>query len=156
MGSLEIRDFMIRDVVFVKKDVTLRNLLKILVEHKIGGVPVVDDQHCLLGMVSDGDVLRVLTPREQTLFDFYTMTFVLEEQELDECIKMRLDAPVEKIMTHRNLSYVHPDDDFRQVLKILSRHRFKKIPVINRARRVVGVISRGDVLRHISTQMIGE
>lgn len=156
MRSLEIRDFMIRDVVFVTKNESLRNLLKMLVDHKIGGVPVVDDSQCLLGMVSDGDVLRALTPREQTVFDFYTMTFVLDEQQVDECIRAKLDSPVEKIMTRRNLSYVYPYDDFRQVLRILSRHRFKKIPVINQARRVVGVISRGDVLRHISTQMIEE
>lgn len=156
MSPLDIRDFMIRDVGFVKKDETLRNLLKILVENKIGGVPVVDDSGCLIGMVSDGDVLRALTPREQTVYDFYTISFVLQEQEVDECIDAKLDWPVGKIMTKRHLHYVNPDDDFKKVLKILSRHRFKKIPVVNGAERVVGVISRGDVLRHIATQIIGD
>lgn len=147
---------MIRDVVYVKKGETIQNLLKTLVQRKIGGVPVVDDEQRLLGMVSDGDVLRALTPREQTVFDFYTVTFIMEKQEINDHIMMELDTPVEKIMTRRNLYYVHPDDDFRQVLKILAKHRFKKIPVVNGARRVVGVISRGDVLRYITTQLIGE
>ncbi|HEX7064732.1 MAG TPA: CBS domain-containing protein, partial [Bacillales bacterium] len=124
--------------------------------HKIGGVPVVDDNQRLLGMISDGDVLRAITPRDQTVFDFYTISFVMEKQEVDTSIRRQLDDTVEKIMTRRNLSYVHPDDDFRRVLKILSRHRFKKIPVVNGAERVIGVISRGDVLRYISRQMLGE
>lgn len=144
---------MIRDVIFVKKGETVRNLLRTLVEHKIGGVPVVGDMNRLLGMISDGDVLRALTPREQTVFDFYTISFVLEKQEVKEKIKHKLQEPVDKMMTRRNLYYVHPEDDFEKVLKILSRHRFKKIPVVNQAHRVVGVVSRGDVLRFITQQM---
>ncbi|HET7627475.1 MAG TPA: CBS domain-containing protein [Bacillales bacterium] len=153
---VEIRDFMIRDVVTVRKESTIRHLLKTLVSNKIGGVPVVDEEQKLIGMVSDGDVLRALTPREQTIFDFYTITYVLEKQELDDNFRSTLRAPVERIMTKRNLYYVYPDDEFRKVLKILARHRFKKIPVINRAERVIGVISRGDVLRYISTQLLEE
>ncbi|HET7616789.1 MAG TPA: CBS domain-containing protein [Bacillales bacterium] len=151
---MEIQDFMIRDVVNVRKDETMRNLLRTLVAHKIGGVPVVDEENQLIGMVSDGDVLRALTPREQTVFDFYTVTFVLEKQEVDANIRSKLDASVDTIMTKRNLYYVRPDDEFRKVLKILSKHRFKKIPVVNRADRVIGVISRGDVLRYITKQII--
>lgn len=145
---------MIRDVVFVKKEETLRNLLKILVERKIGGVPVIDDSGCLIGMVSDGDVLRALTPREQSVYDFYSISFVLQEEGVDECISSKLDWPVERIMTKRHLHYIEPEDEFKKILRILSRHRFKKIPVVNGAKRVVGVISRGDVLRQIASEMI--
>ncbi|MFC4619823.1 CBS domain-containing protein [Camelliibacillus cellulosilyticus] len=150
---MKVRDFMIYDVIHVKKDDSVRSLLRKLAQFKIGGVPVVDDNQNLVGMVSDGDVLRAFDPKEQTIFDFYTMVFILNKREVRETVREVIDNTVGQIMTKRKLFYVHPDDEFEQVLKILSRHHFKKIPVINHAGRVVGVISRGDVIRFITQQM---
>ncbi|GGH83779.1 CBS domain-containing protein [Pullulanibacillus pueri] len=153
---MEIRDFMIYDVIQVKKDETVRELLRKLVKNKIGGVPVVDDQNNLVGMVSDGDVIRALSPKEQTVIDFYSMVLLLEKQQAKESIMKVMNETVEKIMTNRKLFYVYPDDPFEKALKILSRHHYKKIPVINRAGRVVGVISRGDVIRFINQNILDQ
>ncbi|GGE56977.1 CBS domain-containing protein [Pullulanibacillus camelliae] len=150
---MEVRDFMIYDVIKVKKSDTVRDLLKKLVKHKIGGVPVVDDSDVLVGMVSDGDVLRALSPKEETVIDFYTMVFLIEKQETKTAISKVLDKTVESIMTQRRIYDVHPEDAFEKVLNILSRHHFKKIPVTNGAGRVVGVISRGDIIRFINKQI---
>ncbi|MFC7392301.1 CBS domain-containing protein [Scopulibacillus cellulosilyticus] len=154
---MKVRDFMITDVIYVKKDETVRQLLRKLVTHKIGGVPVLDDEHKLLGMISDGDVVRALANnKQQTTFDFYSMIIRLEKTELKTSVKRKMDWTVDKVMTKRKLYYVNPDDDFEEVLNILSKHHFKKIPVINPAGRVVGVISRGDVIRFISQQITEE
>nr|WP_239540998.1 CBS domain-containing protein [Pullulanibacillus pueri] len=147
---------MIYDVIQVKKDETVRELLRKLVKNKIGGVPVVDDQNNLVGMVSDGDVIRALSPKEQTVIDFYSMVLLLEKQQAKESIMKVMNETVEKIMTNRKLFYVYPDDPFEKALKILSRHHYKKIPVINRAGRVVGVISRGDVIRFINQNILDQ
>ncbi|MBM7645752.1 CBS domain-containing protein [Scopulibacillus daqui] len=152
---MKVRDLMITDVIYAKKDDTVRELLKKLVKHKIGGVPVLDNEHKLLGMVSDGDVVRaVANNKQQTTFDFYSMIIRLEKTELKTSVKQKMDWPVDKMMTRRKIYYVNPDDNFEEVLNILSKHHFKKIPVINQAGRVVGVISRGDVIRFISQQII--
>ncbi|TCP28965.1 CBS domain protein [Scopulibacillus darangshiensis] len=151
---MKIRDFMIDDVIYVTKDESIRSLLKKLVEYKIGGVPVIDHEQKLIGVVSDGDVLRAITPKEQTIYDFYSLVIRLEKQDLGHKVKELMDDSVDKIMTKRKIHYVYPDDDFEQVLTILSKHHFKKIPVIDRADKIVGVVSRGDVIRHISQQII--
>nr|MDP5194014.1 CBS domain-containing protein [Neobacillus sp. 179.-C4.2 HS] len=54
---------MIRKVFTVKPSNTIKELLGILNSNRIGGVPVVDDKGQLVGMVSDGDVLRYLAPK---------------------------------------------------------------------------------------------
>ncbi|MGV3487322.1 MAG: HPP family protein, partial [Tuberibacillus sp.] len=71
---MQVRDFMIEDVISVKETDTVRHLLSELVIHKIGGAPVVDEGGKLVGTVSDGDVLRSLTPHsEPSFFDLYMM-----------------------------------------------------------------------------------
>lgn len=151
---MNVEDFMIADVITIRRDEPIAALLKTLVNHKIGGVPVIDDTGRLAGIVSDGDVLRALAPKQQTHFDFYSMVISFEEEKMEEKIAAVLNDSVEKIMTKRNLQVVYPDDDFSVVLKTLSHHHFKKIPVIDDDRHVVGVISRGDVIRFISRQMM--
>lgn len=153
---MKVKDFMISDVIDVKRNETVETLLKKLVTHKIGGVPVVDDANQLIGMISDGDVLRALAPKEQTTIDFYTVVVRLEKQEISTSVEQMLSSTVDQIMTKRKLYYVQPEDDFEQVLNILTKHHFKKIPVIDQEDKVVGVISRGDVIRYITQQMIKE
>jgi CBS domain-containing protein len=51
---------------------------------------------------------------------------------------------------------VSPDDDMKQVVVILAKHHFKKLPVIDGENRVVGVISRGDAIRNIQNTIINE
>lgn len=71
---MKAKDFMIQDVISVKPDTTVKELLALFVERHIGGVPVLDEESKLLGMVSDGDVIRYLSPREQAVRDlFYTV-----------------------------------------------------------------------------------
>ncbi|WKB34821.1 CBS domain-containing protein [Terrilactibacillus sp. S3-3] len=151
---MNVEDFMISDVVVIHQDETIGTLLKTLVDHKIGGVPVIDDAGKLVGIVSDGDVLRALAPKQQTHFDFYAMVVSFEEEKTEEKIMAVLKDTVKKIMTKRNLQVVYSDNDFNESLKILSHHHFKKIPVIDDERHVVGVISRGDVIRFINRQVM--
>ncbi|WP_018662181.1 CBS domain-containing protein [Heyndrickxia acidiproducens] len=151
---MEVRDFMIRDVITVTKETTIRELLQLLVDNKIGGAPVVDDRGKLLGMITDGDVIRFLQPKARTVYDIY-MTFVVNDRE-DFQLKLAqsLDLPIEKIMKRREIYTVKPEDDFENALTILAKHHFKKLPVTNPAGRVVGVISRGDIMRQITTKLI--
>lgn len=151
---MKVKDFMIRDVIAVKKDTTIRELLKLLGEHNIGGVPVLDDQQKLVGMISDGDVIRYLQPKATTVYDLY-MTFVVNEREdFKEKLSYSLNLPISKVMKKRDIYKVSPDDDFELALSILAKHHFKKLPVVNGAGRVVGVISRGDIVRQISNRII--
>ena len=53
-------------------------------------------------------------------------------------------------MTKRNILSASPDDDFETTIRSISCHHFKKLPVINGAGRVIGVLSRGDIIDSIS------
>ncbi|MDM5327124.1 CBS domain-containing protein [Neobacillus sp. CF12] len=148
---MQVRDFMITKVFTVKPSDTVKELLDILNSNRIGGVPVVDDKGHLVGMVSDGDVLRYLAPKPLGIAG---LVYIIEDGEIEDVVQEKLDTPVKDIMTKRNLLFVSPDEEFDKTIRLLSRHHFKKLPVVNGAGRVIGVLSRGDIIHNISKKII--
>ncbi|WP_042459951.1 CBS domain-containing protein [Neobacillus dielmonensis] len=148
---MKVRDFMITKLFTVKRNTTVKELLQVLNSNRIGGVPVVDDNGHLAGIVSDGDVLRYLAPKP---LGFTGLIYIIEDGEIEDIIKEKLHTSVKEIMTKRNVVSVSPDDDFEEALRLLSRHHYKKLPVVNGAGRVIGVISRGDIIDNISKKII--
>lgn len=145
---------MIADVITASKSMSIKELLELLVNHKIGGVPVVDKENNLQGMVSDGDVIRYLQPKGRTVYDMFALVLVSEKEDLMQKLNYAIDHKVEKVMSNKDIFTVHPDDKLESALAIFSKHHFKKIPVVNDDHKVVGVVSRGDVIRYISTTLI--
>lgn len=149
-----IKEFMISDVISVKEDTTLKALLKLLVSHKIGGVPVVNEDNVLVGVISDGDVIRYLKPNSRTIFDMFALVMVSEQEKLTDKLRYALTKPVSNMMKTKNIKTLRPNNDIDDALRMFSHYRFKKIPVIDSSKKVVGVVSRGDLLRHITSELI--
>lgn len=151
---MQVQDFMIKDVISVKPDTTLRELLKTFMKHRIGGVPVVDEANHLVSMVSDGDVIRYLAPQPEKVYDLFYTVFVQKGEDAKDVLQQKIDTPVGGLNDNKRLIVVHPEDEFEEAIRLLSKHHFKKLPVVNRNKEVVGVISRGDVIANLSKLMI--
>src|SRR5699024_8361043 len=141
------------DVISVTEDTPIKELLETLVTHNIGGVPVVSADNTLLGIISDGDVIRYLQPKGRTVYDMFTVVLVREKEDLTHKLAYTMKHKVKKMMKKIEVYTVTPDDEFEEALRILSKYHFKKIPVVNN-NKVVRVVSRGDVIRFISTKLI--
>ncbi|WP_430785709.1 CBS domain-containing protein [Virgibacillus flavescens] len=153
---MNIKDFMISDVITATESMTIKELLALLVSHKIGGVPVVDENNDLQGMISDGDVIRYLQPRGRTVYDMFALVLVSEKEDLLHKLDYAVDHKVENVMSGKDILTVHPEDKLENAIAIFSKHRLKKIPVVNDENKLVGVVSRGDVIRYISTTLISK
>ncbi|MCC3356018.1 CBS domain-containing protein [Bacillus sp. REN16] len=151
---MKVRDFMITNVFTVKPSNTVKELLLVLKTNRIGGMPVVDDKGNIVGMVSDGDVLRYLIPKHMGIAGIAGVVYLSEYGELKDVVQEKLDTPVKEIMTKRNILFVSPDDDFESAMRLLSKHHFKKLPVVNGASRVIGVLSRGDIIQNITDKIL--
>ncbi len=121
---LEAKDIMTKKVVCIKKDIPVVDAIRLMAENNITGIPVVEDDMTLLGILSEQDVLRLFhtyeDEKDRTVSDFMTQPAVhFEEGEplLDVCYCLR-------------------DNNIRRV------------PVTSNG-KVVGVISRSDILKCI-------
>ena len=121
---LEAKDIMTRNVVCIKKDIPVVDAIRLMSKHNITGIPVVEDDMTLIGILSEQDVLRLFhtydDEKDRTVNDFMTQPAIhFEENErlLDICYCLR-------------------DNSIRRV------------PVTSNG-KVEGVISRSDILKCI-------
>ncbi|MBS4211357.1 MULTISPECIES: CBS domain-containing protein [Neobacillus] len=153
---MKVRDFMIMNVITAKPTDTIKDVMKIFVEKKIGGVPVVDGEGKLCGIVTDGDILRAIKPIDRQIYNYFTFMTYIAEEDLESRLSEMAGREIIKIAKTNGIVTVHPDDDMKKVVSLLSKHHFKKLPVLNGNNRVIGVLSRGDVIRSIQQTIIDE
>ncbi|MFD1848894.1 CBS domain-containing protein [Oceanobacillus bengalensis] len=149
-----IKEMMIKDVISVTKETKMRDLLRLFVQHEIGGVPVVDEHNRLIGMVADGDVIRHINPDGHMVHDMLDLVFVSEEKEFREKLNHCLNHPVSEVMKEKFIYTVRPEDQLEVALSIFAKQHIKKIPVVDENYIVVGVLSRGDIIRYLTKSVI--
>ena len=151
---MKVRDFMVWDVISVRPENTIKEVISIIVEKKIGGVPIMKKDGTLIGMVTDGDILRALKPLDRRIHDYFSFITYIAVEDRDIHLDEIINREIIKIAKTHGLVTVGPDDDMETVINILAKHHFKKLPVVNGVNRVIGVISRGDVIRNIQQTIV--
>ncbi|QQZ08645.1 CBS domain-containing protein [Heyndrickxia vini] len=152
---MKVKDFMIRDVITVNENDSIKHLLNTLVDNKIGGAPIVDSDGKLVGMISDGDVLRSIQLKDKVVYDYFSlMAYTFEKGNLEKVLASMKDQPLKKIAKKHGTVTLKENDDMETALKLLAKHHFKKIPVTDANHKVVGVISRGDIIRTIQKNIL--
>jgi len=125
------------DVITVKRDTPIQEAIKILVENKITGLPVVNDDMTLAGIISEKDILTFLTNMDLLML-------------LDDIKKS--DATVEDFMTSDVVSFDRYDS-ISDVCDCLTKKNFRRVPILSDG-EVVGIISRKDLVRYIAEPII--
>ncbi len=156
---LLVRDVMSRDPVTLKPTATLREAAMTLADESVGGCPVVDEAGQLVGMLSEVDILealktqhkelRMLMPPEIT----FGISFVeiIKEREALAAFKEVENRLVRDIMT-KEIHAVGPGDSVERIIRLMVQHKVHRIPVVE-ANRLVGIVTRGDVLRGFFRQV---
>jgi len=151
---MKVKEFMIRDVVKGHPNDSVKDIMKILVENKIGGLPICSEDGKLIGMVSDGDILRAIKPIDHQFYHYLLYMAFDEGQDLGTRLGNLAKTEIINIANTRGIISVTEDDEMEKAVALLAEHHFKKLPVIDRNRHIVGVISRGDVIRKIQSSII--
>ncbi len=146
-----IEDIMKTDVYTIPETATVREAMQQLVDKHISALPVVNDQDEAVGFISDGDIMRHLSPRSQTYIDPISMIDqTISEDAFNEDFASKLDeilaANVLSIGV-KNVISVGLHDDLDKVCRVLGENHLKKVVVAHHG-KLVGVINRSDVTRY--------
>lgn len=110
---------MIYDPVTIKRGSTVGHALDIMAEYHIGGIPVVDDELHLVGIVTNRD-LRFQTDMKKH---------------------------IDEVMTSQNLIVTHQQTDLEQASQILLKHKIEKLPVVDEENKLIGLITYKDITK---------
>ncbi len=143
----KVAEIMTRDVITVTPETSLRDLAQILSENNINGVPVVDDEGDVVGVVCESDLVEQNKPLHiPTVFVILDSIIPLENPWRLQKEFKRLAATTVGDIFSRPAVRVDPDTDVQEVARIMSERRIHTIPVLERG-KLVGVVGKGDVIR---------
>jgi CBS domain-containing protein len=142
---MKAADVMTRQVVTVQPDTEVVEALRLMLSLRISGLPVVDADAALVGIVTEGDFLRRAELDTDTHYPRW-LAFVLGQRVARDYIEAH-GRRIEEIMT-REVTTAHEDTPLADVVALMERARVKRVPVVA-AGRVVGIVSRADLLRAV-------
>jgi CBS domain-containing protein len=139
-----VRDLMTTGIASVSPDTPVSAVVHLLAERGISGVPVMDAGGALLGMVTEGDLMRRLALSDEPRHGWFWTPFDDQVGAAERRARVRGSA-ARDVMTARPLA-VTEDATAGQAARLMEEHKVRRLPVL-RDGRVVGVVSRSDLLR---------
>ena len=128
-------------VVSATRDMSLHEAARLLAEHKITGMPVVSEDNRVIGVISEADILFPEGSKKENAID------KLLRALRGKPGTVRPDAErVEDAMNAPPITTL-PDADIKEVAAVLDMHKIKRLPVVDHDGKLVGIISRGDIIR---------
>ncbi len=140
---MRARDIMTTEIVTVAPSTPVSAIASLLVERKISAVPVVDDGQ-LVGLVSEGDLMHREETGTETRPSWWSELFRAPDDRARAYLKAH-GQNAAAVMT-ADLHTVGPDTDMEEVASEMSRHRVKRLPVVEKG-KLLGIVSRADLLR---------
>lgn len=141
------KDIMVQNVIVAGPDDNLEDVARILVENKISGLPVVDSENHVVGIITEKDLMIKATelqvPFYVTLFD--SIIFLENPIRLNKELKKYTATRVGEIMTRKTL-VVEEDAPMNKIVEIMQGNEVNRVPVV-REGKLVGIITRNDILK---------
>ncbi len=147
---LDAASIMSRDVVTARPDDTVTRVAQLLAQHRISAVPICDPTGGLLGMVSEGDLMRpYLSHNVQRRARWLALLADGTDLAPEFLEYVRLDRhQVGDLMTKPAIT-ASEATPVTELAELLAKHRIKRLPIV-RDGKLVGIVSRADVIRAIA------
>ncbi|MBE9046386.1 CBS domain-containing protein [Pleurocapsales cyanobacterium LEGE 10410] len=146
--ATSIKDVMVINPITVKPSDSVETVLKVLEEKHISGLPVVDDENKVVGVVSEADLLfkekPIRMPLYLTLLD--SIIYLEPLDKFKQQLKKSLGVLVEDVMSSNPIT-ITPDAPVSQAAELMLNQRINRLPVVDQTERLVGIITRNDLLK---------
>ncbi len=148
-GGLLVADIMEEAAYSCSDSATLGEVTRMFIEQGVSSLPVVDQDGRVVGFISDGDILRAIAAHKtRSIFNGGAATMLYFDDEPLE--KKVLDLKRRGVMelAARKVVCATPDQPVGRVADLLSKKKFKKLPVIDDEGHLVGVVRRVSITRY--------
>lgn len=141
---MKVADVMMKNVICTSAAADVHDVARTMLRHNISGVPVLDGAHHLIGIVTEGDLLRRAeygAERHRSKVG----AFLAGPGKLASEFVRSHSRRVDDVMT-RNVLSVTEETSLQDAVGLMEKHRIKRLPVVS-AGRGVGIVSRSDLVR---------
>jgi CBS domain-containing protein len=144
---MQVREVMTTPVVSVTPETTVKELLTLWTEHPVSGFPVVDGEK-VVGVVSETDLVYRDRPLKPPAFVAILDAFIpiTSPHTIEQELRKTVGTKVSDVMTSPALT-VGADDDLSVAASLMTDRHVNRLPVVDDAGRLVGIVSRADLVR---------
>ncbi|MCK4988425.1 MAG: CBS domain-containing protein [Desulfobacterales bacterium] len=140
--AVKAKDIMNRDVLYVTPVTPLKEVAEIMGRRGISGVPVVDEGRKVAGIISEKDFLSHMGMQKNITF----MSVVAECLIGNGCMAVDIRGKsAGDIMTTPAIS-VYEDTSIMEIDNLMRKHRINRVPVLNKNDKLIGIVTRTDLL----------
>lgn len=145
-----VKDIMTKEVITVRDTDTVDHAGKIMLERKISGLPVVNHEEELVGVVSEADLIyregNIHLPTFIPIMD--GVIFLESMKKVEEQVKKMIGYKVKDVMT-RDVITIKEKAPVEEAARIMMDKKVNRLPVV-RNKKIVGIVTRSDILKAIT------
>jgi CBS-domain-containing membrane protein len=148
---MKAMDVMVRDVVTVQPDDDVAEAVRLLAEHDVSALPVVDNDENVIGVVSEADLLHrqeIGTEKQRS----WWLEAVTPASTLAGEFAKSHGRRVEEVMSS-NVVSASENTPLGEIATLLERHRIKRLPIL-RAGKLVGIVSRSNLIQALASSQV--
>ncbi|MBD2501979.1 CBS domain-containing protein [Anabaena azotica] len=143
-----VADVMSHNPIVVKPETPLQEAIKILAERRISGLPVVDNDSKLLGIISETDLMWQETGVSPPAYIMFLDSVIYLQNPLvyERDLHKALGQSVGEVMT-KNPVTISPEQSVKLAAQLMHDRNVHRLPVLDDAGQVIGILTRGDIIR---------
>lgn len=142
---------MSREPIVVRPETSLKEAIHILAQHRISGLPVVDEAGKLVGIISESDLMwqetGVTPPAYIMILD--SVIYLENPARYERDLHKALGQTVGEVMT-TNPTSISPEKSLREAAQIMHEKNIRRLPAIDNDGKVIGILTRGDIIREMA------
>ena len=151
--SKTVADVMTRDPIVVQPETPLTDVIKVLAERRISGLPVVDEAGKLVGVISETDLMwresGVEPPPYIMLLD--SVIYLENPNRYERELHKALGQTVGEVMTAHPVT-IAPNQSLREAAHLMNDRQAPRLPVLDATGQVIGILTRGDIVRAMAAE----
>jgi CBS domain-containing protein len=135
---MKIKNIIQKSLLTVKADDPLKKAMKLLYINKISGLPVIDDNNKLIGIISEKDILRAMYLSPQEYIEYGSSAYNGERY------RDIMHNKIESIMS-KDLITASMDDDVLKVASLMLLKKIRRVPIVDKEGNLIDIVSQGDI-----------
>jgi CBS domain-containing protein len=142
-----VKEVMTTDVVTVSTGDSVETCAKLLQEHNISGLPVLDEAGRVAGMVTEGDLIRrasrVKAPGYLEILG--GLIYLGSPKKFVEELQRAMSLEAGQLMS-KNVIFIGPEDTVEKAATLMVEKRISRLPVVDEQQKLIGIVSRRDIM----------
>jgi CBS domain-containing protein len=149
-----VKDFMTVQPITVSLSASVEAAVKMMEEHQITGLPVVDGENRVVGILSEGDLLIRESPMKPPLYMTLLGSIIYFESptQFHQHIKKSLGMLVQDVMTAKPIT-ISPEASLSEAAQVMLEKRVNRLPVVDAEQKLVGILTRHDLVSALKPQV---